>query len=338
MRVHAWRRLMRNRVDRMSLRPARRRCVNSARVLLTRAPWRPGAAGPGHREHADPPPRAARAARGPRRDDGRQPRARPARVRAAAAPDRAHAHASTRWPRARACSPGRRPRTCASWPQAFNDMLERLEDERRDSARRAVARAGGRAPAARARAARRARAVAHRRAAADRSRRSARPRPRDLEEAREGARRSLDDVRRIARDLRPDTLVELGLPSALNALATRFTRQSGVPVDRQLDARPAGARRGRRGRALPRRAGGADQRRPSRRRAPRRRSRSSTRTARVTLHRRRRRRAASRRVRRRRGARHHRNARARAARPRAPARRRPARRAGTRVRLEVPAT
>jgi two-component system sensor histidine kinase UhpB len=57
----------------------------------------------------------------------------------------------------------------------------------------------------------------------------------DLEQAREGARRSLDDVRRIARDLRPDTLVELDLPSALNALATRFTRQCGVAVDRHLD-------------------------------------------------------------------------------------------------------
>ena len=95
--------------------------------------------------------------------------------------------------------------------EAFNAMLERLENERRDSARRAVARPGGRAPAGGARAARRARPVADRRAAADRRRRSARPRPADLEEAREGARRSLDDVRRIARDLRPDTLVELGL-------------------------------------------------------------------------------------------------------------------------------
>jgi two-component system, NarL family, sensor histidine kinase UhpB len=42
-------------------------------------------------------------------------------------------------------------------------------------------------------------------------------------------------MRRIARDLRPDTLVELGLPSALNALASRFTRQNGVLVDRRLD-------------------------------------------------------------------------------------------------------
>lgn len=117
---------------------------------------------------------------------------------------------------------------------AFNDMLERLETERRESARRAV----------------RAQEAERRRLARelhdelgqsltgvllqiDQAIRA--PDEADLEEAREGARRSLDDVRRIARDLRPDTLVELGLPSALNALATRFTRHSGVVVERELD-------------------------------------------------------------------------------------------------------
>jgi two-component system, NarL family, sensor histidine kinase UhpB len=117
---------------------------------------------------------------------------------------------------------------------AFNDMLDRLETERRDSARRAV----------------RAQEAERRRVARelhdelgqsltgvllqiDHAIRE--PDEADLEEAREGARRSLEDVRRIARDLRPDTLVELGLLSALNALATRFTRQSGVTVDRRLD-------------------------------------------------------------------------------------------------------
>jgi two-component system, NarL family, sensor histidine kinase UhpB len=118
---------------------------------------------------------------------------------------------------------------------AFNDMLERLENERRDSARRAV----------------RAQEAERRRLARelhdelgqsltgvllqiDQAIRT--PQAADLEEAREGARRALDDVRRIARDLRPDLLVELGLPSALNALATRLTRQSGVLVDRHLAA------------------------------------------------------------------------------------------------------
>jgi two-component system, NarL family, sensor histidine kinase UhpB len=118
--------------------------------------------------------------------------------------------------------------------EAFNDMLERLESERRDSARRVV----------------RAQEAERRRVARelhdelgqsltgvllqiDQAIRT--PDEADLEEAREGARRSLDDVRRIARDLRPDTLAELGLASALNALATRFTSQCGVVVDRHLD-------------------------------------------------------------------------------------------------------
>ena len=117
---------------------------------------------------------------------------------------------------------------------AFNDMLERLENERRDSARRAL----------RAQEAERLRlarelhdelgqsmtGVLLRIDAAIRA-----PSTADLDEAREEARRSLDDVRRIARDLRPDTLAELGLPSALNALATRLTRHSGVAVERHLD-------------------------------------------------------------------------------------------------------
>ena len=117
---------------------------------------------------------------------------------------------------------------------AFNDMLERLENERRDSARRAL----------------RAQEAERRRVARelhdqlgqsmtgvllriDEAIRA--PSTADLVEAREDARRSLEDVRRIARDLRPDTLVELGLPSALNALATRLTRQSGIAVERHLD-------------------------------------------------------------------------------------------------------
>jgi len=133
--------------------------------------------------------------------------------------------------RVRAEHPAKEVRELA---EAFNDMLERLENERRDSARRVV----------------RAQEAERRRVARelhdelgqsltgvllqiDQAIRV--PDEADLEEAREGARRSLDDVRRIARDLRPDTLVELGLASALNALATRFTNQCGVVVDRHLD-------------------------------------------------------------------------------------------------------
>jgi two-component system, NarL family, sensor histidine kinase UhpB len=118
---------------------------------------------------------------------------------------------------------------------AFNDMLERLESERRDSAQRAV----------------RAQEAERRRLARELhdelgqsltgvllqiDQASRNPGAAELDEAREGARRSLDEVRRIARDLRPDLLVELGLPSALHALATRLTRQSAIVVERRLHA------------------------------------------------------------------------------------------------------
>jgi two-component system sensor histidine kinase UhpB len=56
-----------------------------------------------------------------------------------------------------------------------------------------------------------------------------------LEELRETARHGTEEVRRIARRLRPDALEELGLHSALAALATAFERQTRVPVLRRLE-------------------------------------------------------------------------------------------------------
>jgi two-component system sensor histidine kinase UhpB len=118
---------------------------------------------------------------------------------------------------------------------AFNDMLERLESERRESARRAI----GAQEAERRRLARElhdelGQSLTGVLLQIDQAIRT--PDLADLVEARERARHSLDDVRRIARDLRPDLLEELGLTSALNALATRLTRQCGVIVDRRFDA------------------------------------------------------------------------------------------------------
>ena len=55
-----------------------------------------------------------------------------------------------------------------------------------------------------------------------------------LEELRETARHGTEEVRRIARRLRPDALDELGLPSALAALASAFEQQARVPVLRRL--------------------------------------------------------------------------------------------------------
>ncbi|MDN5913900.1 MAG: histidine kinase [Pseudonocardia sp.] len=54
----------------------------------------------------------------------------------------------------------------------------------------------------------------------------------DLHDVTETVRSSLEEVRRIARRLRPDVLEELGLPSALSALASEFTEVSGLPVER----------------------------------------------------------------------------------------------------------
>ncbi|MFB9893155.1 HAMP domain-containing sensor histidine kinase [Planobispora takensis] len=53
----------------------------------------------------------------------------------------------------------------------------------------------------------------------------------------ETVRASLDEVRQVARRLRPGVLEDLGLISAMNALAADFSEMSGVPVTRRLDPR-----------------------------------------------------------------------------------------------------
>ena len=128
--------------------------------------------------------------------------------------------------------PGRRRRRSASppprwvsWPCAFNDMLDRLEAERQGSARRALAAT----EAERVRVARElhdqvgqtltgvvlALEEIHRRAPADLGE--------DLAEVQEAARAGVEQVREIARGLRPGALEELGLRSALTTLANSFT-------------------------------------------------------------------------------------------------------------------
>jgi two-component system sensor histidine kinase UhpB len=46
---------------------------------------------------------------------------------------------------------------------------------------------------------------------------------------------SLQDVRRISRELRPEALDELGLVNALIALCARVSEQSGLRIHRRLD-------------------------------------------------------------------------------------------------------
>ncbi len=142
-------------------------------------------------------------------------------------------------------SPGNRVRVdggpvVAALAQTFNAMLDRLEAERRDSARRALLVQEGE------------------------RRRIARELhdevgqtltgvmlqveglsgaiPEDLrgqlDELRETARHGAEEVRRIVRSLRPEALEDLGLQSALAALATAFAEQAGVRVDRRLEPGP----------------------------------------------------------------------------------------------------
>lgn len=58
----------------------------------------------------------------------------------------------------------------------------------------------------------------------------------ELAEAQDAARASLEDVRRIALELRPEALDDLGLPSALEALCDRLAQRTGLRVARRLAA------------------------------------------------------------------------------------------------------
>jgi two-component system sensor histidine kinase UhpB len=139
--------------------------------------------------------------------------------------------------------PGRRlsavdPRSAegAALADAFNGMLNRLESARREAARTALAAQ----EAERVRVARELHddigqtltAVtiqAERGAAGDSALAS-----RELAHVADAVRRSLDDVRRIARELRPEALDDLGLFNALIALCSRVDAQGGPKVRRQL--------------------------------------------------------------------------------------------------------
>jgi two-component system sensor histidine kinase UhpB len=51
----------------------------------------------------------------------------------------------------------------------------------------------------------------------------------------EDARASLEDVRRIATDLRPEALDELGLAGALITLSDRFGQQAELKIEREIE-------------------------------------------------------------------------------------------------------
>jgi two-component system sensor histidine kinase UhpB len=120
--------------------------------------------------------------------------------------------------------------------QAFNQMLDRLEAERRESGRRALA----------AQEAERLRIASGLHdevgqvltglllqldavASADGTMRAQR-----AEEAKQSIRKALEEVRRISHELRPELLEHLGLVSALTELSQTFSRTSGVSVERRF--------------------------------------------------------------------------------------------------------
>lgn len=139
--------------------------------------------------------------------------------------------------------PGRRVDADGTLPEvaalsnAFNDMLERLEVERRDSGRRALA----------------AQEDERRRVARElhdevgqtltgvvlQLETLARHSPPEVREQildlQESARGGVEEVREIARGLRPEALDEFGLRPALVSLASGFAERAGLRVRRRLE-------------------------------------------------------------------------------------------------------
>jgi two-component system sensor histidine kinase UhpB len=141
-------------------------------------------------------------------------------------------------PGRRAEPPRRAGREVVALAEALNAMLDRMEDERRESGRRALAAQEGE----RSRIARELHdevgqtltAVALR---AERAAGAASQQDQALTEIAETVLRSLEDVHRIGRELRPEALDDLGLVNALLALCSRIARQGGLRVRRDLDWR-----------------------------------------------------------------------------------------------------
>jgi two-component system, NarL family, sensor histidine kinase UhpB len=121
---------------------------------------------------------------------------------------------------------------------AFNQMLDRLEAERRQSARRSLtAQEGERRRVAQELHDEIGQSLTAVVLQLDRLCRMAPESQREGHvEARETARKTLEEVRQIARRLRPEALDELGLRTALAALAERVSEQGGLRVVYRLDA------------------------------------------------------------------------------------------------------
>jgi two-component system, NarL family, sensor histidine kinase UhpB len=110
---------------------------------------------------------------------------------------------------------------------AFNEMVDRLESERRDSALRALAaQEDERRRIARELHDEVGQALTAAMLRLDRT---------DVDEAREGLRTTLHEVRDIARRLRPEALDDLGLRNALRGLVASAARDARLDVVPQID-------------------------------------------------------------------------------------------------------
>jgi two-component system, NarL family, sensor histidine kinase UhpB len=121
--------------------------------------------------------------------------------------------------------------------RTFNDMLDRLESERRESVRRTVlAQEDERLQLARELHDEIGQSLTGLLLQLDYVAKAAPPElAPEAADAREAARGSLEEVRRIARQLRPEALDDLGLTSAITHLADRFAALSGLEIRRALD-------------------------------------------------------------------------------------------------------
>jgi two-component system sensor histidine kinase UhpB len=115
--------------------------------------------------------------------------------------------------------------------RAFNQMLERLESERRETGRRALeAQEAERLRIARGLHDEVGQVLTGVLLQLDSIATAGGDREADVAETKRAVRGALEEVRRIARELRPEMLEQLGLVSALTELSRRFADQSGVRV------------------------------------------------------------------------------------------------------------